>query len=79
MKILAAESMKPNELKRHFVIGHAYCVGIAPEFSHRKLKEFNKQEQTFIKILHQYHFLKHSKLLTELPNCKKPHRFDKVS
>jgi hypothetical protein len=47
--ILAADRMKPNELKRHLETVHAECVGKTPEISVEN-SEFNRQKQAFTKI-----------------------------
>jgi hypothetical protein len=54
--------MKRNKLKRHLETLHAECVGKSLKFFHRKLNEFNKQEQAFAKItiFDQNHSLCHS-------------------
>jgi hypothetical protein len=48
MKILAADSMKPNKLKKQLERVHAECIEKSPEFFHGKLYGFNKQKQAHI-------------------------------
>jgi hypothetical protein len=51
MKIVAADSMKPNTMKRHlFETMRTECGGNATEFFHTKLYDFNKQKQASAKI-----------------------------
>jgi hypothetical protein len=47
MKILAADSMKLNELKRNLETVCAEGAGKMPEFFHIKLNEFKKQNKHF--------------------------------
>jgi hypothetical protein len=35
MKVLEADNMRMNKLKRHLEMMHAGCVGKTPEFFHR--------------------------------------------
>jgi hypothetical protein len=46
--MLAADSMKPNKLKRHLETVHAECIGTT-EFSHRKQNKFNQLKQSILK------------------------------
>jgi hypothetical protein len=41
MKILAADSMELNTLKKHREAVHVECVGTTHEFLYTKLNEFN--------------------------------------
>jgi hypothetical protein len=50
LKILAADNMKSNKLKKHPERACVEFVGKTPEFFHRKLHECNKQKQAFSKI-----------------------------
>lgn len=43
-KILAADSMKPNKLKRHLETLHSEYVGKPREFFELKLKSYKKQK-----------------------------------
>jgi len=42
---LAADRMKPNELKRHLDTVYAQCGGKTTEFFHSKLNEFHEQNK----------------------------------
>jgi hypothetical protein len=44
MKILCADSMKPNKFKRHLETLHVECVGKTSDL-HTELNEFNSQKQ----------------------------------
>jgi hypothetical protein len=50
MQILAADSMEPNKLGRYLRTVQAEYVPRTLEFFYIKLKELNKQKQTFAKI-----------------------------
>ena len=44
LKNLAADSMKPNKLKRHLKTLHSECIGKPREFFALKLKSYGKQK-----------------------------------
>jgi hypothetical protein len=72
--------MKPNKLKRSHDTARAECVGRTNEFLHRKLNEFNNQEQALAKIITvtSKPLRASSKLPTELPKMKNPIRMQIV-
>lgn len=75
MKIIAADSMKPNKLKRHFEKNHADYTGKTREFFEKKLEILNKQQQTLTKSMSfSSKALLASYLVSyRIAQCKKPH------
>lgn len=74
-KVLAADSMRPGKLKRHFQTMHSEYVGKPPDFFTRKLNDFNKQKQTFKKIVSvpTNAMLASYQVSYRIAKCKKPH------
>ncbi|XP_063902632.1 zinc finger BED domain-containing protein 5-like [Zophobas morio] len=74
-KILAADSMKPNKLKRHLETLHSEYVNKPRQFFELKLKSFEKQKTFFKKSLsvHEKALLASYKVSYRIARCKKPH------
>ncbi|GFU56842.1 SCAN domain-containing protein 3 [Trichonephila clavipes] len=74
-KILAADSMKPNKLKRHFETLHGEYINKPREFFESKLKSYGKQKTFFKKILsvNEKALLTSYKVSYKIARCKKPH------
>ncbi|GFU91573.1 protein FAM200B [Trichonephila clavipes] len=70
-KILAADSMKPNKLKRHFET----LINKPREFFESKLKSYGKQKTFFKKTLsvNEKALLTSYKVSYKIARCKKPH------
>ncbi|GFW47902.1 SCAN domain-containing protein 3 [Trichonephila clavipes] len=74
-KILAADSMKPNKLKRHFETLHGEYINKPREFFESKLKSYGKQK-TFLKktlSVNEKALLTSYKVSYKIARCKKPH------
>ncbi|GFW84442.1 protein FAM200B [Trichonephila clavipes] len=75
-KILAAGSMKPNKLKRHFETLHGEYINKPREFFESKLKSYGKQK-TFLKkktlSVNEKALLTSYKVSYKIARCKKPH------
>ncbi|GFU53065.1 protein FAM200B [Trichonephila clavipes] len=74
-KILAADSMKPNKLKRHFKTLHGEYINKPREFFESKLKSYGKQKTFFKKTLsvNEKALLTSYKVSYKIARCKKPH------
>ncbi|GFY09209.1 protein FAM200B [Trichonephila clavipes] len=74
-KILAADSMKPNKLKRHFETLHGEFINKPREFFESKLKSYGKQKTFFKKTLsvNEKALLTSYKVSYKIARCKKPH------
>ncbi|GFV11239.1 SCAN domain-containing protein 3 [Trichonephila clavipes] len=74
-KILAADSMKPNKLKRHFETLHGENINKPREFFESKLKSYGKQKTFFKKTLsvNEKALLTSYKVSYKIARCKKPH------
>ncbi|GFX51715.1 protein FAM200B [Trichonephila clavipes] len=73
-KILAADSMKPNKLKRHFETLHGEYINKPREFF--ELKSYGKQKTFFKKKLlsvNEKALLTSYKVSYKIARCKKPH------
>ncbi|XP_066473215.1 uncharacterized protein [Tiliqua scincoides] len=75
LKVLAAESMRPNKLKRHLESLHPNDVGKPREFFIRKLKEYKPQQSTFTNQtkVNANGLLSSYKMAYHIAQCKKPH------
>ncbi|GFU71169.1 protein FAM200B [Trichonephila clavipes] len=74
-KILAADSMKPNKLRRHFETLHGEYINKPREFFESKLKSYEKQK-TFLKktlSVNEKALLTSYKVSYKIARCKKPH------
>ncbi|GFX76814.1 zinc finger BED domain-containing protein 5 [Trichonephila clavipes] len=77
-KILAADSMKPNKLKRHFETLHGEYINKPREFFESKLKSYEKQKKTIFfkkKTLsaNEKALLTSYKVSYKISRCKKLH------
>ncbi|GFV86953.1 protein FAM200B [Trichonephila clavipes] len=74
-KILAADSMKPNKLKRHFETLHGEYINKPREFLNQKLKSYGKQKHFLKKTLsvNEKALLTSYKVSYKIARCKKPH------
>ncbi|GFX24853.1 protein FAM200B [Trichonephila clavipes] len=74
-KILAADNMKPNKLKRHFETLHGEYINKPREFFESKLKSYGKQKTFFKKTLsvNEKALLTSYKVSYKIARCKKPH------
>ncbi|GFX36237.1 protein FAM200B [Trichonephila clavipes] len=76
-KILAADSMKPNKLKRHFETLHREYINKPREFFESKLKSYEKQKKkTFKKktlSVNEKALFTSYKVSYKIVRCKKPH------
>jgi zinc finger BED domain-containing protein 5/7/8/9 len=74
-KILAADSMKPNKLKRHLETLHSEYVNKSREFFELKLKSYEKQKSFFKKVItmNEKALLASYKVSYKIARCKKPH------
>lgn len=74
-KILAADSMKPNKLKRHLETLHSEYVNKPAEFFQTKLKFYEKQKSFFKKTLsvNEKALLASYKVSYKIARSKKPH------
>ncbi|GFX41248.1 protein FAM200B [Trichonephila clavipes] len=74
-KILAADSMKPKKLKRHFETLHGEYINKPREFFESKLKSYEKQK-TFLKktlSVNEKALLISYTVSYKIARCKKPH------
>ncbi|GFW03015.1 SCAN domain-containing protein 3 [Trichonephila clavipes] len=74
-KILAADSMKPKKLKKHFETLHGEYINKPREFFESKLKSYEKQK-TFLKktlSVNEKALLTSYKVSYKIARCKKPH------
>ncbi|GFW65489.1 protein FAM200B [Trichonephila clavipes] len=74
-KILAADSMKPNKLKRHFETLHGEYINKPREFFESKLKSYGEQKTFFKKTLsvNEKALLTSYKVSYKIARCKKSH------
>lgn len=74
-KTLAADSMKPNKLKRHLETLHSEYVNKPREFFELKLKSHEKQKSFFKKTLtvNEKALVASYRVSYEIARCKKPH------
>lgn len=74
-KTLAAESMKPNKLKRHLETLHSEYVNKSRQFFESKLKSYEKQKLVFKNTLsvNEQALLASYKVSYQIARCKKPH------
>ncbi|GFS56370.1 protein FAM200B [Trichonephila clavipes] len=74
-KILAADSMKPNKLKRHFETLHGEYINKPRELFESKLKSYGKQKTFKKKTLsvNEKVLLTSYKISYKIARCKKPH------
>lgn len=74
-KMLAADSMKPNKLKRHLETLHSEYVNKPREFFELKLKSYEKQKSLFKKTLsvNEKALIASYKVSYKIARCKKPH------
>ena len=74
-KILAADSMKPNKLKRHLETLHKEYTDKPVNFFAEKLRSFEKQKSNIHKVLtvNERALLASYKVAYKIAKCKKPH------
>ncbi|XP_031333855.1 zinc finger BED domain-containing protein 5-like [Photinus pyralis] len=74
-KTLAADSMKPNKLKRHLETLHSEYVNKPREFFELKLKTYGNEKAFFKKTLtvNEKALLASYKVSYQIARCKKPH------
>lgn len=74
-KMLAADSMKPNKLKRHLETLHSEYVNKPREFFELKLKSYEKQKSFFKETLsvNKKALIASYKVSYKIARCKKPH------
>lgn len=75
LKILAADSMKPNKLRRHLETLHSEYVNKPREFFELKLKSYEQQTSFFQKTLsvNEKALLASYKVSYKIARCKKAH------
>lgn len=75
LKVLAADSMKPNKLQRHLETLHREYVNKPRDFFVEKLRLFKKQKSSFHKVLavNEKALLASYKVAYKVAKCKKPH------
>ncbi|KAM3838159.1 zinc finger BED domain-containing protein 5-like [Diretmus argenteus] len=75
LKTLAADSMKPNKLKRHLETLHPAHSNKPVEFFQRKLSEYRAQKNCFVKVtsVNSKAQLASYKVAYKIAQCKKPH------
>jgi hypothetical protein len=75
LKVLAADSLKPNKLKRHLETLHKEYISKPREFFEEKLRSFKKQKTNFQKTLavNEKVLLASYKVAYKVAKCKKPH------
>lgn len=74
-KVLAAESMLPNKLKRHLETTHGHLQGKPRDFFVRKLRELKHQSTALLSIasVPTKALLASYKVAHRIAKCKKPH------
>ena len=75
LKMLAADSMKPNKLARHLNTLHLNHADKPQEFFQRKRAEYCQQSSRFVKATSVNHraLLASYKVAYQIAQCKKPH------
>ena len=75
LKTLAADSMRPNKLKRHLETIHPSNADKPLDFFKRKLSEYRQQEHRFVKTasVKNNALLASYKVAYRIAQCKKPH------
>ncbi|XP_053171455.1 zinc finger BED domain-containing protein 5-like [Scomber japonicus] len=75
LKILAADSLKPNKLRRHLNTLHPNQADKPLEFFQRKRAEYCQQSSNFVKAtsVNQRALLASYKVAYQIARCKKPH------
>ncbi|KAL4148669.1 hypothetical protein QTP88_002841 [Uroleucon formosanum] len=75
LKVLAADSMVPNKLKRHLETNHSTLNNKSREFFVRQLAKLEKQSSSFVKqtSVPSKALLASYKVAFRIAQCKKPH------
>lgn len=75
LKMLAADSMKPNKLRRHLNTVHPNHADKPLEFFQRKRSEYCQQSSRFVTAtsVNQRALLASYKVAHQIARCKKPH------
>ena len=75
LKTLAADSMRPNKLRRHLETLHPSHINKPLKFFQRKLEKYRQQEQSFVKAtsVNCKATMASFKVAYRIAQCKKPH------
>ena len=75
LKVLAADSMVPNKLKRHLEISHSTLNNKSRDYFVRQLAKLEKQSSSFVKqtSVPSKALLASYKVAFRIAQCKKPH------